>query len=109
MAGCPSRACWSRSSPSSAPVPMASSATSRSMRRRRSVPLGARKALEEALGVLVADHPQARNLAALRVEEDDARRTEKREALEQRLVLLGVGGDVDLQQEHLVELRLHAR
>ena len=30
-----------------------------------------RKGLEEALGVLVADHAQALDLAALRVEEDD--------------------------------------
>ena len=70
---------------------------------------GAGKRLEEALGVLVADHPQAPDLAALRVEEDDSRRAEQREALEQRLVLRGVRGHVRLQQQHAVELRLHAR
>ena len=42
--------------------------------------------LRKRSGVLVADHAQALHLAALRVEEDDPRRAEEREALEQRLV-----------------------
>src|SRR5574341_1787872 len=65
--------------------------------------------LQETRGVLVADHAQPADLASLRIEEDDARRAEKREALEQRLVRRAVLRHVGLQQQHAVELRAHAR
>src|SRR5262245_21906359 len=104
MAGCRSPASWKAWWPSSAPAPTASSPTSRSRPLRR---FRERKGLEEALGGLVADHAQARDLAALRIEEDDSGRPEKRKALEQRFVLGAVCGDVDLEQEHLVELGAH--
>jgi hypothetical protein len=66
-------------------------------------------ALQEAFGVLVADHAQTLQFAPLRVEENDAGRAEQVEALEQRLVLGAVAGDVGLQQQHAVQLRLDAR
>src|SRR6185295_17589391 len=67
------------------------------------------KRLEEALGGLVADHAQALHFAPVRVEEDDARRAEEREALEERAVLGRIGRHVDLQEQHAVERALHAR
>src|SRR5436190_6136344 len=85
---------------------MASSPTSRWMPLRL---CRERKGLEEAFGVLVADDPQAPDLAALRIEEDDPRWAEEREALKQRLVLGGVCGHVHLQKQHAVELLLHRR
>src|SRR5437762_7255499 len=67
------------------------------------------KRLEEAFRGLVADYAQAGNLAALRVEEDDARRPEEREAFEERPILRVRGGDVRLQEQHAIELGAHAR
>jgi hypothetical protein len=46
--------------------------------------LGELERLQETLGVLVADDPQALDLTALRVEEKDARPAERREAREPR-------------------------
>src|SRR6267143_1980361 len=69
----------------------------------------ARQRLEEALGVLVADHAQALDLAPLRIKEDDSRRAEKRKALEQRAVGFIVGGNVCLQKHYALERGAHAR
>ena len=48
-----------------------------------------------------ADHARGGVLLAGRVEEQDARRAEQAESLEQRLVLGRVRGDVDLQQQRV--------
>src|SRR5687767_9453080 len=59
----------------------------------------------EAFCVLKSDHPCAVNLAPLRVEEDRAGRAEQAKTLEQRAVVVVVGGDVGFQQQcarHLV-------
>ena len=60
--------------------------------------------LPEGRRVLEADHPQAVLLGAGGVEEDDARRAEQLEALEQRLVRLVVGGYVGLQQLEVMHI-----
>src|SRR3989304_5565916 len=62
---------------------------------------------QEAVGGLEADHAQPLDFAAFAIEENDARRAEQAEALEQRSVLGAVGGDVGLQQRHLAEAGLH--
>src|SRR2546423_2019409 len=67
------------------------------------------KRLEEAFRGLVADYAQAGNLAALRVEEDDARRPEEREAFEKRPILGVRGGDLPLHEQDAIELGAHAR
>src|SRR5690242_15809179 len=64
---------------------------------------------EKALGRLVADDAQPGNLPPRGVEEDDARRPEKREALEQRAMRLVARRHVGLQEQHAVELGAHAR
>ena len=52
---------------------------------------------EESVRRFVADHPQALHFPALAVEENDARRPEQAEALEQCLVLGRIGGDIRAQ------------
>src|SRR5688572_31202068 len=63
----------------------------------------------EAFCVLKTDHACAVDLAALRVEEDRARRAEQAKALEQRAVVVVVGGDVGLQQQRARHLLGHQR
>src|SRR5436190_11774956 len=64
---------------------------------------------EEALRRLVADDAELRNLAPLRVEEDDARRSEEPEALEQRAVGCVGRRNIRLQEQHAIELGAHPR
>src|SRR5919109_2787320 len=73
------------------------------------MPSDSGKRLEEALGWLVADDAQVRDLAPGRVEEDDAGRAEEREALEELAVDGARSGHVRLQQQDLPELGPHAR
>src|SRR5690606_8042603 len=54
-------------------------------------------------------HAHALALLARAVKEDDPRRPEQAEALEQRLVLVVVGGDVGLEQQHLAHALRHPR
>src|SRR5256885_8638878 len=68
---------------------------------------GSGKGLEEAFRWLVAHDAQAWNLAPLRIEEDDAGRTEKREALEKRAIGVARRRHIRLQEKHAIELGAH--
>src|SRR5688572_32142600 len=59
----------------------------------------------ESVRALVADDPQAADLAPLAIEEDDAGRPEQAKALEQRDVIGVVGGNVGLQQHDVAKAR----
>src|SRR5579859_400146 len=74
-----------------------------------SMACGGGKRLEEAFRGLVADDAQRGNLAALRIEEDDAGWTEEREALEKRPVGVVRRRYVRLQEKHAIELGAHTR
>ena len=60
------------------------------------------EAAQERVGRLVAD--DAQHFIAALVEEDDARRPEQVEALEQRLIVGVIRGDVGAQQVQLLQL-----
>src|SRR5437868_4272379 len=88
--------------------PVAAASRSRTATTAWSIAKDSGKRLEKALWRLVADDAQLRHLSALRIEEDDAGRTEKREALQQFAVGRRRRGDVGLQEHHAVKRRAHA-
>ena len=66
------------------------------VRRGRPLSAGPAECLQESLGILEADDAQTVDFLAGAVEEDDAGWAEEVEALEQCLVVIVVGGDIDL-------------
>src|SRR5437763_8523555 len=88
--------------------PAAAVSRSRTATTAWSIAKDSGKRLEEALGRLIADDAQFGHLSALRIEEDDAGRTEKREALQQLAVGRRRPGDVGLQEHRPVKRRAHA-
>src|SRR5512138_2652672 len=89
--------------------PAAAASRSRTATTAWSIAVDGGKRLQETVGTLIADDAQPGNLAPLRIEEDNARRTEQRKALEERAMHFAVRGDVGLQHAHPLQLAAHPR